>query len=84
MPDGVHVTVLCDRSFGDQALYQFLRALGMDFILRFREAIRVTDEHGTTQPAHDFVPQNGRARALLHARVTGDKTPVEQVVLKWQ
>lgn len=67
LPDGVHVTVLCDRCFGDQALYQFLQALGMDYIIRFRETILVTDAQGTTQPARDFVPQNGRARALVGA-----------------
>lgn len=83
LPDGVHVTLLCDRGFGDQALYQFLRALGFDFIIRFRQAILVTDENGTTLPATYWVPKNVRARALVHARVTADKTPVAQVVLKW-
>jgi len=83
LPDGVHVTVLCDRGFGDQALYQFLRALGMDFIIRFRQDILVTDPHGTSLPAIDWVPKNGRARALVPAYVTADKTPVAQVVLKW-
>jgi hypothetical protein len=83
LPDDVHVTVLCDRGFGDQALYQFLRALGYDFIIRFRQCIRVTDEQGTTQPAIDFVPKSGRAKALVPAWVTEKKTPVAQVVLKW-
>ena len=83
LPEGVHVTVLCDRGFGDQALYQFLQALGMDYIIRFREAILCTDAQGRTLPARDFVPKNGRAKALVGARVTGEKTPVAQVVVKW-
>jgi hypothetical protein len=73
--------VLCDRGFGDQALYLFLGALNLDFIIRFRESILVTDANGITLPARDFIPESGRATALVGAQVTGDKTKVAQVVV---
>ena len=43
LPDGVQVTVLADRGFGDQKRYEHLRGLGFDYVIRFREAITVTD-----------------------------------------
>jgi hypothetical protein len=37
LPAGVKVTVLADRGFGDQALYELLKdQLGLDFVVRFR------------------------------------------------
>jgi hypothetical protein len=81
LPQDVRATVLCDRGFCGQALYLFLSALNLDFIIRFRESILVTDANGITMPARDFIPENGRAKALVGAKVTGDKTQVAQVVV---
>ena len=39
MPEGVRVTVLADRGFGDQKRYEQLRGLKLDYIIRFREII---------------------------------------------
>ncbi len=51
LPEGVKVTVLADRGFGDQALYELLKdQLHLDFIVRFRGIVKVTDEHGVTDP----------------------------------
>ena len=38
----VEVTLLADRGFGDQKLYDYLIMLGWDFIIRFRGGIAVT------------------------------------------
>ncbi len=42
LPEGVKVTVLADRGFGDQALYELLKdQLGFDFVVRFRGVVKV-------------------------------------------
>lgn len=71
VPDGVKVTVLADRGFGDQALYELLQdQLGFDFVVRFRGIVKVTSADGETMPAKDWTPTNGRPLLLRGARVT--------------
>lgn len=81
VPQRVGVTVLCDRGFADQKLYQFLKELGFDYIIRFRSCITVTDEEGETLTAKQWVPKGHRVRKLRGARVTQDKYEVGAVVL---
>lgn len=81
LPEGVKVTVLADRGFGDQALYELLKdQLDLDFIVRFRGIVKVTDEHGVTQTANEWVPSNGRPCLLRKARVTKTRREVGAVV----
>ena len=80
MPAGVRVTVLADRGFGDQKLYQLMAELGFDYAIRFRENIAVTDAEGETRTAGQWVPTNGRARIIRGAKVTQDLFPVPAVV----
>ena len=80
VPDEVLITVLADRGFGDQKLYAYLKDLRFDYIIRFREAIVVTDQHDESKPASQWVPDNYRARIVKGARVTQDAYPVEAVV----
>jgi hypothetical protein len=71
LPAGVKVTVLADRGFGDQALYELLSdQLGFDFIVRFRGIVKVTSADGETKPAKEWVPSNGRPLLLRGAKVT--------------
>ena len=71
LPEGVKATVLADRGFGDQALYELLKdQLGFDFVVRFRGIVKVTSADGETKPAKDWVPGNGRPLLLRGARVT--------------
>ena len=72
MPEGVRVTVLADRGFGDQKRYEHLRGLNMDFVIRFREAITVSDQWGNSRPAAEWLPKSGRATMLKEAAVTHD------------
>lgn len=81
LPPEVEVTMLADRGFGDQKLYTYLQLLGWDFIIRFRECILVTDAHGVSRPATEWLAATGRARMLKGAWVTDDKTEVPAVVL---
>lgn len=80
VPPAVHITVLADRGFGDQVLYKHLVDAHMDFVIRFRGAIHVTDAQGETRPASEWVPSNGRICALPGARVTAKRSEVGVVV----
>jgi hypothetical protein len=81
LPEGVKVTVLADRGFGDQALYELLKEqLGFDFVVRFRGIVKVADEQGVTRTTAEWVPENGRARLLRKARVTSARREVGAVV----
>ena len=52
LPDGVAATVVADRGFADQKLFQFLKVhLGFDFIIRFRENTYVENAKGERKPA---------------------------------
>lgn len=84
LPPDVDITVLADRGFGDQELYAYFEAFGWNYVIRFRECIKVTDAAGTMKPASDWVPASGHAKMLRDVRVTHDKTPVGAVVVKHQ
>jgi hypothetical protein len=71
LPDGVKVTVLADRGFGDQAMYELLKdQLGLEFVVRFRGIVKVTSAEGRTKSAVAWTPSNGRSLLLRGARVT--------------
>jgi hypothetical protein len=80
IPEDVSITLLADRGFGDQALYQLLDLLGWHYVIRFRGIIAVEHE-GTTKPAAKWLPESGRATKLRAARVTNQKTQVGAVVV---
>jgi hypothetical protein len=77
----VEITLLADRGFGDQKLYDYLSFLGWDFVIRFRGCIVVESATGEAKPAKDWVPANGRARTLRDARVTKNRARVPAVVV---
>lgn len=79
--EDVRVLIVADRGFGDHKLYEFLEhELGFDFVIRFRGNIHVTDAHGETRPAAEWVGKSGRSRTLRGAQVTGQKYTVGTVV----
>jgi Transposase DDE domain len=80
LPAGRRVTLIADRGFGDQALYQTLMEWGWDFVIRFRDCIHVTDAKGETRPAKEWLLKSGRARMLKSVGVTVDQTPIAAVV----
>ena len=82
IPESVRVTILCDRGFADQKLYEYLKSeLGFDYIVRFRSGITVTDASGQSRTAKQWLPITPRALMLRGARVTKDAYPVGAVVL---
>ena len=81
LPEGVAVTVVADRGFGDQKLYRFLsEELGFGYVIRFRGVIYVTDAKGKTKTAAEWVGRGGKAQTLRGAAVTAERYPVATVV----
>jgi hypothetical protein len=83
LPEAIGVTLLADRGFGDQKLYELLGTLGWSYAIRFRQVIKVTHA-GRTLPAGDCLPINGHAKMLRDVLVTDDQTSIPAVVLKHQ
>lgn len=81
VPIETKITVLADRGFGDQKLYVGLGDIGFDYVIRFRECIKVTDTaSGVTRSGADWVGSSGHAKLLREARVTNAKTTIPAVV----
>lgn len=75
------VIVIADRGFGDVNLYDMLKAeLGFDYVIRFRQGLTVRDAAGTAKTGTEWVPSNGVARLLPHAKVTRKRFEVSAVV----
>jgi hypothetical protein len=82
MPEGVRVTIIADRGFGDHKLYEFLEEhFGWDYIIRFREIITITSAKGESHPAREWLTPTGRARMMRSVKVTHEGAPVPAVVL---
>jgi Transposase DDE domain len=77
----VKITLLADRGFGDQKLYDYLSFLGWDFVIRFRGCIVVENAAGEAKPAKEWVPTNGRATMLRDVRVTKNRARLPAVVV---
>ena len=82
VPEQVKITLLADRGFGSQDCYSFLEALGIDYIIRFKESTLVSEGDGELRPAREYVPRNGRAYSIVDAQVTADRKNVARVVFK--
>ena len=81
LPQGVKVTLLADRGFGDQKLFEFLRhTLGFEFIIRIRGNITVTSAQGESRHAEEWIGKGGRAKLLRNALITLDGYEVATVV----
>lgn len=80
LPEGVAVTILADRGFGDTKLFGFLDTLGFAYVIRFRGNIHVGAADGETRPAAAWVGKSGRARKLRDAEVTAGRHKVPAVV----
>lgn len=81
IPGDVRVTLLADRGFGDVKLYGLLRdRLGWDFVIRFREGIKVAGPGQELVEARSHVPKNGTARKITEARLTLAEDPIDAVV----
>jgi hypothetical protein len=81
LPVDTQVTILADRGFGDQKLFDFLEyELGFNYVIRFRDNTHVTNASGEQRKAAQWVGKAGRARTLRNASVTANNCPVNTVV----
>ena len=87
LPEGVAVTILADRGFGDVKLFKFLEGLGFGYVIRFRGDIHVSAADGETRLAAEWVGsfdklrmRGGRARKLRDAEITAARQKVGAVV----
>lgn len=80
LPEGVAVTILADRGFGDAKLFAYLDTLGFAYVIRFRGNIHVTAADGETRAAAAWVGMGGRARKLRDAEVTAGRHKAGAVV----
>jgi hypothetical protein len=79
--EDIRVTVLADRGFGDQKRYEQLKSLGFNYIIRFRERIKVSDQWGNSKPAVEWLPKSGRATLIKDPAVTQDFYVLPAVVV---
>jgi hypothetical protein len=77
----VKLTLAADRGFGKQTLYQFLQALGWDFVIRFRGDITVKNENGEKKRAKDWLEASETMVKLDNVRVTADECELPAVVI---
>jgi hypothetical protein len=62
LPEGVAVTILADRGFGDTKLFDFLDTLGFAYVIRFRGNIHVSATEGKRlPPPHASAREDKRA-----------------------
>ena len=80
LPEGVVVTILADRGFGDVRRFEFLESLGFQYVIRFRGNIHVTAADGETRLAADWLGKGGRARKLRDAEISAARHKVAAVV----
>ena len=80
LPEGVAVTILADRGFGDVKLFEFLDSIGFQYVIRFRGNIHVSAADGETRLAADWVGKGGRARKLRDAEISAARQKVAAVV----
>jgi hypothetical protein len=79
LPEGVAVTILADRGFGDTKLFAYLETLGFAYVIRFRGNIHVSAADGECAAAA-WTGTGGRARKLRDAEFTAGRHKVGAVV----
>jgi hypothetical protein len=80
VPRDLKLTLLADRGFADQKLYDLLDRWEVSYVIRCRGSILVTSEEGEARRADEWVSPNGRAVRLRNASVTRKLSKVGAVV----
>ena len=82
LPPPIRITLLADRGFASCAMYLFLRALQIDFVIRFKSSLLIGLSDGEMRPAAQLIPKHGRTFSLTSARITSEGADVPQIVLR--
>lgn len=81
LPSDVNVTILADRGFGYVYMYNILKKLRFNYVIRFKGNIKVYDKDGNEKNAKDWVGKKGRAKRLDNAKVTAtNRQPIPTVI----
>ena len=81
LPQDTQVTILADRGFGDQKLFDFLEyTLEFNYVIRFRDNTYITSASGQRRKAAQWLSKAGRARTLRNATITAHDSPVNTIV----
>jgi transposase len=75
----VKVTVIADRGFASETVYEMISALGFDYVIRFKGSTYVEDCNGITKKAKDWISATGQARTLRDAKLTDKKIPINTI-----
>jgi len=81
VPEGVRLTVLADRGFGDVKLYEFIKRIHWDYVIRFRGNIYVESKDGRRRKVQAWLADCGYVRQLKEARVTSARYQVASAVI---
>ena len=82
LPPPIRITLLADRGFASRAMYLFLRALQIDFVIRFKSSLLIGSSDGEMQPAAQHIPKHGRTYSITSAHITSERAEVPRIVLK--
>jgi len=80
IPSNVDVTIIADRGFGTEKVYQFIEALGFYYIIRFKGNTWLEDCNGVTKKAKEWLNISGHAKMLQNVKLTNKKIPIKTVV----
>lgn len=80
VPEDVNVTIIADRGFASEMVYQAITSRGFDYIIRFKGWSYVESHSGINKKAHEWLKANGQARMLRNAKLTDKKIPVNSIV----
>lgn len=83
LPPEYKVTVLADRGFADQNLYDLMGQLDFNFVFRFRQNTYLTLQDGEECQTVELIKVGGRAKVLREVGVSRSEYLAETVVLVW-
>lgn len=81
LSEEVEIILLADRGFGDHKRFAQLDLLGWYYVIRFKAGTYVTDAKGERRSAKQWLHDDGRARLLRGATVTGHPYELGGVVV---
>ena len=82
-----HFSTHSDHAFGRSRLRKschvsVLRALQIDFVIRFKSSLLIGSSDGEMQPAAQHIPKHGRTYSITSAHITSERAEVPHIVLK--
>lgn len=80
IPNDVKVTIIADRGFASEIVYDSIISRGFDYIIRFKGWTHVESNSGINKKAKEWLKANGKARTLRNAKLTEKKIPVNSII----